>query len=79
MHGIKQHGLDYTPLYKFLLFKVGRKWDEVYSEAIARLDKKNQFFGWLQFTIKIVKITFVQVNPATSVACMLMRKGLCRL
>lgn len=46
MHGIKQHGLDYTPLYKFLLSKVGRQWDEVYSEVIARLDKKEPIF-WM--------------------------------
>ena len=32
-----KRGLDYTPLYKFLLSKVGCKWDEVYSEAKHRL------------------------------------------
>lgn len=33
-----QRGLDYTPLYKFLLSKVGEDWDKIYSEAIKRLD-----------------------------------------
>lgn len=31
-------GLDFTPLYKFLLSKVGQDWDKVYSEAVSRLD-----------------------------------------
>jgi len=37
--GVKR-GLDYTPLYKFLLSKVGEEWDKVYSEALSRLDKE---------------------------------------
>lgn len=46
MHGKKERGLDYTPLYKFLLSKVGQNWDEVYSEAVSRLDKKDPIF-WM--------------------------------
>lgn len=34
-----ERGLDYTPLYKFLLSKVGQNWDDVYREAVQRLDK----------------------------------------
>ncbi|MDK9793302.1 hypothetical protein [Vibrio sp. D431a] len=33
-----RRGLDYTPLYKFLLSKVGEPFDAVYSEAVSRLD-----------------------------------------
>ncbi|MGR3616954.1 MAG: hypothetical protein ACU0BB_13035 [Paracoccaceae bacterium] len=33
-----RHGLDYTPLYRFLISKVGKQWDEVHSEAVSRLD-----------------------------------------
>lgn len=33
----EHRGLDYTPLYKFLLSKVGKNWDDVYSEAVSRL------------------------------------------
>lgn len=29
---------DYSPLYKFLISKVGKKWNDVYSEAKSRLD-----------------------------------------
>lgn len=35
-----RYGYDYTPLYMFLLSKVGQKWDEIYSEAKSRLDKE---------------------------------------
>ena len=46
MHGKQQRGLDYTPLFKFLLKKVGSNWDDVYSEAVSRLDRPNPIF-WL--------------------------------
>lgn len=35
--GVKR-GLDYTPLFKFLLSKVGKDWTQVHSEAVSRLD-----------------------------------------
>ena len=41
-----QRGLDYTPLFRFLLSKVGHNWDLVFSEAISRLDKKDPIF-WM--------------------------------
>lgn len=40
------YGYDYTPLYKFLLSKIGKKWDSIFSEAKARLDKDEPIF-WL--------------------------------
>lgn len=33
-----KRGLDYTPLFKFLLKHVGSNWDEVFSKASNRLD-----------------------------------------
>lgn len=42
----KQRGLDYTPLFRFLLSRVGKDWDEVHSEAVARLDKQEPIF-WM--------------------------------
>lgn len=33
----KQRELDYTPLYRFLLSKIGQPFDQVYSEAIKRI------------------------------------------
>ena len=46
MHGRRQLGLDYTPLFRFLISKVGAPWDGVYSEALARLDRPDPIF-WL--------------------------------
>jgi hypothetical protein len=39
-----ERGLDYTPLYMFLLSKVGKNWDEVYSEAVSRLKFSDPIF-----------------------------------
>ncbi|MDU8926049.1 hypothetical protein RXV86_01490 [Alisedimentitalea sp. MJ-SS2] len=41
MHGQKRHGLDYTPLYRFLQSRVGEDWDGVHAEAVARLDRQD--------------------------------------
>jgi hypothetical protein len=46
MHSKKQQGLDYTPLFRFLLSKVGQDWSEVHSQAVARLDRPNPIF-WI--------------------------------
>jgi hypothetical protein len=46
MHAGGQNGLDYTPLFRFLLSKVGEDWDEVHSEAVSRLDKQDPMF-WM--------------------------------
>ncbi len=39
-----ERGLDYTPLYRFLLSKVGEDWDMVYSEAVSRLDSDEPIY-----------------------------------
>jgi hypothetical protein len=44
-HGV-QRGLDYTPLFKFLLSKVGKPWGEVHSEACERLNDKEPI-SWM--------------------------------
>ena len=41
-----KEGYDYTPLFKFLLSKVGQTWDDVFSEAVSRLNKQDPVF-WL--------------------------------
>jgi hypothetical protein len=46
MHGTQRRGLDYTPLFRFLLSKLGEDWDAVHSEAVARLDRPDPIF-WL--------------------------------
>lgn len=42
----KRRGLDYTPLFRFLLSRVGRPWAETYQQAVARLDREEPIF-WL--------------------------------
>ncbi|WPN97382.1 hypothetical protein [Pseudomonas sp. MUP55] len=46
MHSHQRHGLDYTPLFRFLLSKVGHPWSQVFSEAKARLDRPDPVF-WM--------------------------------
>jgi hypothetical protein len=41
-----RHGHDYTPLFRFLLSKVGQPWDAVQSEALSRLDSPEPL-AWL--------------------------------
>ncbi|MEN5058847.1 hypothetical protein [Sphingobacterium kitahiroshimense] len=38
MSAKKERGLDYTPLYRFLISKVGSDWNDIFSEAKSRLD-----------------------------------------
>jgi hypothetical protein len=46
MRGGRRRGLDYTPLFRFLLSKLGEDWDEVHGAAAARLDSTEPIF-WL--------------------------------
>ncbi|UYV37931.1 hypothetical protein N4R57_02140 [Rhodobacteraceae bacterium D3-12] len=46
MHSGQRHGRDYTPLFKFLLSRVGQDWAAVRREAIARLDREEPI-GWM--------------------------------
>lgn len=39
-------GLDYTPLFRFLLSKVGEDWGPIYQEVRSRLDREDPIF-WL--------------------------------
>jgi hypothetical protein len=40
MHGHRHRGLDYTPLYRFLLSRVGQDWDLIHQAAMPRLDQE---------------------------------------
>jgi hypothetical protein len=46
MRSRHRHGRDYTPLFRFLLSRVGAPWAEVYAEAKSRLDTDAPIF-WL--------------------------------
>ena len=64
MHGKKMRGLDYTPLFRFLLSKVGKDWNEVYSEAKSRLYKADPIF-WLVALDKDDRMDCVRVGEST--------------
>lgn len=46
MKGDKLRGLDYTPLFRFLLSGVGKYWTGTHSEAVSRLDKQEPIW-WM--------------------------------
>ena len=60
----KQRGLDYTPLFRFLLSKVGQSWDKVHSEAISRLDKEQPIY-YLVALNRSQAQEFVRVGEST--------------
>jgi hypothetical protein len=64
MFGTKQRGLDYTPLFKFLLSKVGSNWNDVYKEAKSRLDKQDPIF-WLVALSEAEKNDYVRIGEST--------------
>lgn len=64
MHGKKQRGLDYTPLFKFLLSRVGEDWAKTYSEAVARLDRPDAIF-WIVAENELDKNAVVRVGENT--------------
>lgn len=44
MSNKRRQGRDYTPLFRFLLSRVGTPWDTTYAEARARLDSVEPIF-----------------------------------
>lgn len=64
MHSKTLHGLDYTPLFKFLLSRVGQFWDLVHSEAVQRLDREEPIF-WIVARSESEKKDFVRTGEST--------------
>ena len=64
MFGKKERGLDYTPLFRFLLSKVGFNWDEVFSEAKSRLDKTEPIF-WVVALTQDERKDYVRVGESS--------------
>ncbi len=63
MGGRQRHGLDYTPLFKFLLSRVGDDWDAVHAEAIARLDRAEPIF-WMVARSQAERKPFVRMGES---------------
>ena len=64
MQGRSDRGLDYTPLFRFLLSRIGTRWDEVHAEAVARLDREEPIF-WLVARREEDKQARVRVGEST--------------
>lgn len=64
MFRYKKRGLDYTPLFRFLLSKVGYNWNDVFSEAKSRLDKSEPIF-WMVALNENEKKDKITVGEAT--------------
>jgi hypothetical protein len=64
MHGKEHRGRDYTPLFKFLLSRVGQPWNEVHSEAVSRLDRVEPIF-WLVAVTESGRREFVRVGESS--------------
>ena len=59
-----ERGLDYTPLFRFLLSKVGKNWDDVYSEAKSRLDKTDPIF-WMVALREEDKKDYIRIGESS--------------
>lgn len=64
MRSNPRQGLDYTPLFKFLLSKVGEDWDAVFSEAVARLDKQEPIF-WMVALLESEHQDYVRIGESS--------------
>lgn len=64
MHSGQRHGFDYTPLFKFLLSRVGKNWDEVRSEAVSRLDHEEPI-SWLVASDLSDGSSFVRIGESS--------------
>ena len=60
----RQRGLDYTPLFQFLLANVGKQWHAVYSEAVSRLDQADPIF-WMVAAEGEPQQEYVRVGEST--------------
>ncbi len=79
MHGKKNRGLDYTPLFKFLLSKVGENWNSIYSEAVSRLDRSEPIF-WLVALHEHERKEYVRVGESSFFSGLYVdKKGLLQL
>jgi len=64
MHSRHRHGRDYTPLFSFLISRVGKPWSEVFSEAKSRLDTTDPIF-WLVARTEAERREFVRVGESS--------------
>ena len=64
MHGKQERGYDYTPLFRFLLSKVGEEWDAILREAASRLNTTDPIF-WVVALKPDDKVAYVRTGEST--------------
>lgn len=64
MQGHARRGRDYTPLFRFLLARVGGCRDAIHAEAVARLDTPEPIF-WLVALHESRRRPYVRIGEAT--------------
>ncbi|WP_067710020.1 hypothetical protein [Nocardia yamanashiensis] len=64
MGRVERRGRDYTPLFRFLLSKVGSDWEGTYAEAQSRLDQSEPIF-WLVAVREADRRDYVRVSEST--------------
>ena len=69
-------GYDYTPLFKFLLSKVGKSWDEVHSEAVSRLDRQEPIFWMVDLDVDEETSGTVRIGEASQYSRLMVVDGI---
>lgn len=64
MKGKVNRGYDYTPLFQFLLSKVGRLWNDIFSEVVNRLDKTEPIY-WMVSLDNTEKREYVRIGDSS--------------
>lgn len=64
MHGNHRRGLDYTPLFRFLISRVGEDWASTYSDAVARIDRSEPIF-WIVARSELERQSVVRIGENT--------------
>lgn len=64
MSGKTERGLDYTPLFRFLLSKVGENWNDIFSEAKSRIDKTDPIF-WMVALREEDKKDYIRIGESS--------------
>ncbi len=79
MRSHHRHGRDYTPLFRFLLSKVGGNWNAINAEATARLDTVEPIY-WLVARTDTERQEVVRIGESTYFSGMFIDdKGVLRL
>ncbi|WP_194813342.1 hypothetical protein [Nocardia sp. XZ_19_385] len=60
----KGRGRDYTPLFRFLLSRVGSDWEATFAEAKSRLDQSEPIF-WLVAVQEPDRRDYVRIGEST--------------